>query len=249
MLRSTTLALAGIFALATLAHADKDPFEGWTPQQLKVKVLQLQKENKELKDKLAAAPAPATTAASASAPAAASAVTKDLLLDNFEADLASNGQSWWSGCDTDKIGTTLDPQPFVAEKGGSPASPGRSGRIHGKLGTDSGHEPWPWASFALTLASPDISGYSAVSFYAKGDGGKYTIQLCKTAVKDFANYQAQFMAPKEWTKVTLKLSEFAQPSWGAPVAAVFTDVEKVQLNPTVGGAAYDFSIDDLTLVK
>lgn len=244
MLRRTTLALAGLFALATLAHADKDPLEGWTPQQLKVKVLQLVKENKELKEKLAASAgsAPAQVAPS-------SAVTKDMLLDNFEADMASNGQSWWSGCDSDNIGSTLAPQPFVAEKGGSPLSPGRSGRIHGTLGKDTGQAPWPWASFALALSDPNISGYSAVSFYTKGDGGKYTIQLVKTAVKDFANYQAQFTAGKEWTKVTIKLSEFAQPSWGAPVAAGFTDVEKIQLNPTVGGAAYDFSIDDLTLVK
>ena len=244
-MRVRSLLVVAALAMAVPAFADKDPFEGWTVQQLKVKVLQLQKENKELKDKAAMAPAPAaSTGAAASAPAAA---TANRLLDDFEADMAKNGQTWWNGCDDGKLGTVLEPVPFAAAKGGSPASPGRSNRIHGKMGAN--HEPWPWASTALALDTPDLRGYSAISFYVKGDGQKHKVSLCKTAVKDFAHFTAEFPASKDWTKVTLKFSDFAQPSWGAPVAASFEDVEKIQFSPGQPEAPFDFSIDDVTLVK
>jgi hypothetical protein len=231
--------------LASPAFADKDPFEGWTPQQLKVKVLQLQKENRDLKEKLSMAPVAST--AITSAPAAAPAKA-DLVLDNFEADMAGNGMTWWTGCDDNKLGTSLAPQPWAAEKGGSPVTPGRSGRIKGHMGTN--QAPWPWASMALALSSEDLRGYSAVSFYAKGDGGKHKVSLGKREVKDFAYPVAEFSAPKAWTKVSIKLSDFAQPSWGAPITPLaYQDVEKIQFMPGTNDADYDFQIDDLTLVK
>lgn len=228
------------FCLALLplaAHAADDVLAGWTEAQLKVKVLQLQKENQELKAKLSAAPASAAPAAKAA---------KEMLLDDFEGDVAKNGKAWWAGCDDNKLGTTLAPQPWVPAKGGSKSSPGRSGRISGFFGKSV--EPWPWASLALALENPDLSGYSAIRFNVKGDGGQYILRLGRTSVKDFANYSATFTAPKDWTTVTLKLADFAQPSWGAPVAGPHTDVEKLEFSPNVNEKAYDLSLDDVTLV-
>jgi hypothetical protein len=236
--------LAGLLAFSLALRADTDPFDGWTLQQLKAKVVQLQKENKDLKDKLAMAPAGSPADSSATAVAGA---TGDRLLDDFEGDQARTGQGWWTGADDNKLGTTLEPIPFVAEKGGSPLSPGHSGRIHGKMGA--GHEPWPWANLVLAMDNEDLRPYSAISFYVKGDGLKHDIQLCKRSVKDFANFNAEFPTTKDWVKVTIKFSEFTQPSWGAQVPAVFDDVEKLQFVPGATDAAFDFSIDDLTLVK
>lgn len=236
------LVLAGALALSpALAKAADDPFEGWSPAQLKVKVLQLQKENSELKAKLSAAPA------AGAAVATAKAATADMLLDDFEGDTAKNGQTWWAGCDDNKLGTTLSPNPWVAEKGGSKLSPGRSGRIKGHFGKT--EAPWPWASMSLKMANPDLRGYSAIRFNVKGDGGKYRVQLCKSSVTDYAYHSADFEAPKDWTPVTIKLSDIVQPDWGAKVGNAFEDVEKITFMPITGDKDYDFSIDDLTLVK
>ena len=241
-----SILLGSLLAMSVAVYAEKDAFDGWTPQQLKVKVLQLQKENKDLKDKLVGMPA---VSAVASAPKTASPSTakSDLVLDDFEADTARNGMAWWSGFDDNKLGTTLQPAPFVAAKGGSPMSPGHSGRIHGKMGAN--HEPWPWATLALPLASEDLRPYSAISFYAKGDGQKHNVVLCKREVKDFCYHSAQFTAGKDWAKVSLKFSDFAQANWGAQVPGVFSDVEKIQFTPGTPEAPFDFSIDDVTLVK
>lgn len=227
----------GLALLPLAAPAAEDPFAGWTEAQLKVKILQLHRENQELKAKLAgggAAPAPV---AKASAP---------LLLDDFEGDMARNGKAWWAGCDDNKLGTTLAPQPWAPSKGGSKASPGRAGRIHGTFGKN--QDPWPWAALSLAMSDPNLSGYSALRFNAKGDGRTYVARIGRAAVKDFAHYAANFTAGKEWSTVTLRFADFAQPSWGAPVGGAFTDVEKIEFSPLMNEQPYDLWIDDVTLV-
>jgi hypothetical protein len=233
------MVLAGaLLAAPALVKAD-DPFAGWTDQQLKIKILQLQKENSDLKAQLANGGA----AAAAPAPKASA----DLLLDNFEGATASNGQSWWAGCDSDKLGTTLEPQPFVPSAGGANGS-AHSGRIHGHFGVHTGSS-YPWAQLTLALSNPDIRGYSAVTFFAKGDGGRYRVQLNRSAVKDYAFPAAEFTAPKEWTLVTLPISGFAQPSWGQSLPVDYKDVEKISFVAITEGSDYDLSIDDLKLAK
>ncbi|MGH7443152.1 MAG: CIA30 family protein [bacterium] len=235
---AVVFAAALILALApSLAHCD-DPFGGWTRQQLEVKIVQLQSQNAELR---------AQASSVASVPVPPPKASADLLLDDFETPLASNGRSWWAGCDSNSLGTTLAPQPFVAQAGGGPLSPGHCGRIHGHLGRS--QAPWSWAQMTLPLASPDIRGYSALSFYVRGDGGHYRVQLCRATVKDFAFPEAGFDAPRNWTKVSLPLSSFEQPSWGKSVGGDLSDVEKINFTPTSADQDYDLSIDDLTLVK
>jgi hypothetical protein len=231
-----SLALAASLALAPALLKADDPFAGWSDAQLKTKILQLQKENADLKAKGGAAVA---------APSAKA--TADLLLDDFEGATAKNGSAWWAGCDDNKLGTTLLPQPWAPEKGGSKDSPGHSGRIHGHYGSQKA--PWPWASLALALTNPDISGYSALRFWAKGDGSTVRVQVGKVAVKDFATHESQFKTSADWTLVTLPLDGFKQPNWGKAVGDVFNDVEKISFGPVDGDKDYDISIDDLTLVK
>jgi len=235
------LALAlGAALLPLAARAAEDPFAGWSDAQLKVKILQLQKENSELKAKLSSAPAAGATATAAKAKA-------PMLLDDFEGDTAKNGQGWWSGCDDNKLGTTLQPQPWAAEKGGSKDSPGHAGHIKGHFGT--AKEPWPWASASLKITDPDLSGYSAISFWTKGDGQKQRLVISRAAVKDFAHYYVEFTAPKAWTKVSIPLSSFAQPAtWGEKVPMAWNDVEKIDFMPLANDADYDIWFDDITLV-
>lgn len=228
----------GAALLPLSVRAAEDPFAGWSDAQLKVKILQLQKENGELKAKLSAAPAAAAPAAKAKGA---------MLLDDFEGTMAKNGQSWYVGCDDNKLGTVINPQPFVTEKGGSKDSPGHSARVKGHFGAN--REPWPWATLSLKLADPDLSGYSAISFWVKGDGQKQRLLLGRSAVKDFAHYYVEFTAPKAWTKVSIPFNTLAQPaSWGEKVPMAWTDCEKIDFMPLTNDADFDFQIDDLALV-
>lgn len=229
--------LLGLALLPLSARSAEDPFAGWSEAQLKVKVLQLQKENSDLKAKLSAGAAVAAPAAKAAG---------ELLLDDFEGAEPKHAKGWWAGCDDNKLGTTLSPQPWAPSAGGSKLSPGHSGRISGSFGK--AQEPWPWASLALALNEQDLRGYSALRFSVKGDGRAYVARLCKATVKDFAYHAANFTATKDWSTVTLKFSDFAQPNWGAPVAAEFSDVEKFEFSPSVNEQPYDLAIDDVTLV-
>ena len=232
-----SLALAASLALAPALMKADDAFAGWTEAQLKTKILQLQKENADLKAKSGSAAAVAAPSAKA---------TADMLLDDFEGAVAKNGNGWWAGCDDNKLGTTLQPQPWAPEKGGAKGS-AHSGRIHGNFGSTKA--PWPWATLSLAMSNPDISGYSALRFYAKGDGSNVRVQIGKLSVKDFATHEATFKAGPEWTLVTLPLSGFKQPNWGKAVGDTFNDVEKIAFGPIDGDKAYDISIDDVTLVK
>jgi hypothetical protein len=231
----------GLALLPLAARSADDPFAGWSEAQLKVKITQLSKENKELKEKLAAG----AGSGSAAAAAPAAKATADLLVDDFEAPTAKNGQGWWNGCDDNKLGTTLEPQPYAPAPGGHSGS---CNRIHGHMGANKA--PWPWAQTGLKLTDPNLSGYSGVSFWAKGDGLVHRISLQRTAVKDFAHFYAEFTAPKAWTKVTIPFTQFAQPAdWGEKIPMAWTDVETIQFLPGTNDADYDFSVDDLVLTK
>ena len=224
------------FALAVNAAAAADPYQGWTPDQLKAKIGQLEKQVAALK---AGGSAPAAAAAAPAKPAAA-----DLKIDDFEGDAASIGGMWWAGCD-DKMGTTIAPNPFVHEAGGAEGK--FCGRIHGKLGANK--EPWAWASLSITLPNGDLRGYKAVEFWAKGDGKTHNIRLEKKSVTDFANYSASFPTSSKWTKVTIPFSDFKQPDWGKQVDASMGDVEKFTFFPSTFESTYDFSVDGVVIKK
>jgi hypothetical protein len=258
------LALAlGAALLPLAARAAADPYAGWTEAQFKAKIKMLTDENAVLKAK-ASTPSTAPAASAPSTPAAAPSpitlpasvlvvqepvakASKPYLLDDFEGAMAKNGQPWYSGCDTGNLGSTVSPDPFVPAKGGSKDSPGHSGRIKGHLGTEKA--PWPWATLSLKMNGQDLTPYSAISVWVKGNGGSYRLLLGRTAVKDFAHFVTVFNAPKDWTKMTFPLSAFKQPdTWGEKIPMAWNDVEKIDFMPLDNDKDYDISIDDLTLL-
>jgi hypothetical protein len=235
----TAWPLAVFLAMPFWGRAQDDSFSGWTNEQLKMKIVQLEKEVSMLRSR--------QLVAQVSAPTKVAVAGKDMLLDDFEGDKAKNGEAWATLCDSAGLGTTLSPMPFAAEKGGSPQSPGHSGRIHGHVGT--GKAPWPWAMLALNLPESDLRAYKGISFYIKGNGGPVRVQLLKGSVKDFAHFSAELNASRSWTKVNLSFKDFKQPAWATQVPAVFDDVEKIAFMAGAIGADFDFQIDDLTLVQ
>ncbi|MES2201460.1 MAG: CIA30 family protein [candidate division FCPU426 bacterium] len=180
---------------------------------------------------------------------AASKAPARLKLDNFEDSMASQeGGMWWSGCDANKMGTTLAPAPFATSEGGAPKSPGHAGRIHGHLGANSA--PWAWAALSLTLKHNDLSAYKTLELWVKGDGQAYTVRLQKKGLVEAENYAAIFVAPKEWTKLKISFESFKQPDWATKkVEPEFDDVEKLAFYPMSFDGDYDLSVDELSVVR
>lgn len=176
--------------------------------------------------------------------------SKVLKVDDFESDKPSFGNGWWTGCDQNNLGTTLQPQPFERLPGGSPTSKGFCAGIKGHMGT--AVAPWPWASLSLGFgndAGADLTAYQAVRFNAKGDGKTYNVSLARAAVTDYAGFGAGFTAPKDWTQVTVLFEEFKQPDWGKKLERTFPDVKSISFSPGSNDEDYNLQIDDVEFLK
>lgn len=242
--------LAAVILMTGVLWADSDPYPNWTTDQLKAEIVKLKKQIGDLQQKTNG-----TSAASkndngygSAAPAGKDGI---VLVDDFETDHPSFGGGWWEGCDQNKMGTTISPDPYARLKGGSPKSPGFCAGMKGHLGPN--EAPWPWATLTLGMgdngASTDLTAYKAVRFYTMGDGKTHTISLQKLAVKDYADFKAEFTAPKGWTQVSIPFDKFSQPDWGAKVEKKFEDVKALSFAPGLNDADYDFKIDDVEFLK
>ncbi len=197
---------------------------------------------------------PKTVAAQAPVVAAGPSVAppdKDVLkVDDFESGSPAYGGGWTEGCDSNGV-TKLSPTPFAPLPGGSPKTPGHCAGMKGHMGPM--QAPWPWAILSENLDAGgkpvDLSAYRAIRFYTKGDGKTHSVALNKAAITDYADYQAGFVSPPDWTQVTIAFADFAQPNWGKQVEKKFNDVVKLSFSPNTPDADFDFKIDDVEFLK
>jgi|GEM_PF-3366864 hypothetical protein len=179
-----------------------------------------------------------------------------LLVDDFEVGGVRNHLSgdWTQYADQNNLGTKLGKEYFVPVEGGCPKSDKFAGRIWGHFGRN--EAPWPFAqmwTFLSEFGQPvDISAFSSVRFYARGDGKPYLLILGRSSIADYANYQVSFSATKDWGQVTLTLADFKQPSWGKRVEKGWEDVVSLMFGVEAGASSdkdFDLWIDDVELVK
>jgi hypothetical protein len=239
------LVVALVFA-AGLSWAEDDPYQGWNTGQLKAEIAKLKKQVAELQAKTDSN-SPDYSSGDSTLPGL-NGVTK---VDDFEKETPSLGNSWWEGCDQNKMGTTIAPDPYTRLKGGSPLSHGYCAGMKGHLGPN--EEPWAWATLTLSLGNNgmpmDLTAYKAIRFYTMGDGKEHLIRLQKISVKDFADFEARFVSPKKWTQIIIPFEKFTQPDWGARLEKKFDDVKNIAFVPGLNDADYDFKVDDLELLK
>jgi hypothetical protein len=196
---------------------------------------------------------------------------KELLLEDFEKD-----SKRWKGApgftierDPYRLGTKVE---LETVEQGCPDSPALAGHFSGHLGQ--GREPYPRALLKFVLnrvkdgKAADLSEYSAVQFWIKGDGNTYHLTLGQEELADGAYYGVNFDAPKKWTKVTLPFAkmrstmgispfswenQFTNPGSGQPVPLDFFlhDVQflSIGLVNATGDADFDLTIDQVELVK
>ena len=226
---------------AVWAQSD-DSMQGWTTDQLKSEIFRLRRENQELRKR--------TQDSLASVVQKSGKEVKypegSFKIDDFETE----GRSWWLGCDQNNMGTTITPAAYQRLEGGSPATPGYCAGVKGYMGPN--EDPWTWVNLQTQLnqgAVTDLSSYSALLFYAKGDGKSYVVRLERQAVKDYSHYQATFTAPKDWALIKIPLSDFNQPNWGSHIERDWKDVTTLAFSPELHEANFDLRVDDIVLLK
>lgn len=174
------------------------------------------------------------------------------LFDDFEDGnrVSRAGTFWEVDFDRHGLGTRVDNAEAPVRRGGAGGSKYAAG-LKGRFGAS--RAPWPYAVLRADAAAggpADLSGFRAVRFRVQGDGKAYEMQLLLPQVVDYAYHRAVFTAPKAWGTVELALSDFRQPSWGAPVPADFSAVEALQFTPSgADDEAFEFWIDDLEFVR
>ena len=166
---------------------------------------------------------------------------KTLPVDAFDGAGPKLGMEWQTYLDENNLGTKVN--PFAVVKDGSPK--GSKGHAHFSGHMGKSKDPWPWAALDLSFGDDgpkDLSAYTHLRFYAKGDGKKYRVRLGREAVKDYCEYEYTFVAPKEWTRITAPLAEFTQPKWGKQIPRGFKDVKLVGFLALAPGDDEDFEL-------
>ena len=151
---------------------------------------------------------------------------KTLLVDKVDGSGPKLGAGWETYIDENNLGTKIN--PFTHETTGNPQGAKGHGHFSGHVGKNKA--PWSWAVVDLSFgddAPKDLSAYKSLRFWAKGDGKKHRVRIGRVAVEDYCDFEQTFVAPKEWTRVTLPLAEFAQPKWGKQVERGFKDANKI----------------------
>lgn len=170
------------------------------------------------------------------------------LVEDFEGSAGRSG-FWNVAANDNGLGTRVTPMPFAPQAGGSPLSPGFSGRIHGWLGPN--RPPYSWAQLSLALTqdgSPkDLGDFKSLRFWVKGDGRRHVVKLMKASVTDHDQYKFAFPASKAWTELAIPLDAFTQAGWGKALPRVFDDVKSIQFDAGVHDSAFDFQVDDVRL--
>ena len=191
---------------------------------------------------------PKTKSPTPSPKPAPSAHVATWLVEDFESPQGKSG-GFWCAFDHSGLGTQVSPDPFELTPGGAPPTPGHSARYFGALGDN--RPPYSWAQLQVFLnpaKSPqDLRAFRSIRFWAKGDGGRYSVSLTKQSITDYDHFKQEFVAPSAWTQIALPMSAFAQAGWGKKQPAIFDDVAQIQFSPAAFSHPFDVSIDQVEL--
>lgn len=97
----------------------------------------------------------------------------------------------------------------------------------------------------------DVTSYTGIKFWAKGDGNTYRIDLPTVAVTDYMFHYAPFTPPTgEWKEYKIPFADMKQMPYGKKVVWTGKDVQGVQFFP-VGGPIEKFTlqVDEIEFYK
>jgi glucuronoarabinoxylan endo-1,4-beta-xylanase len=192
---------------------------------------------------MSAGPSPTNTpfAGTPTFTATASPTPHSILLDDMEdGDNINNwGGNWY---DYSGTGTTITPVPYAMTAGGMPGSPNYRAEIQATVAD--------YAGLGTNLNSAqtavDLSLYTAVQFYVKGNGGTYWFQFVQPSITDGDNFGVSFTAPSSWTLVTVPIdgTQLAQRGFGTASTFTKNAITALQWQSNSNGAL-DIQVDNV----
>ncbi|GEM_PF-2236690 len=174
---------------------------------------------------------------------------ESFLVSDFEDQKLTHALTgtWVESFDQNNLGTTLTPHPLELAPGG-PGDSKFALRIHGHFGRNVA--PWPYVDVRAPFEKTDLSAFSSIRFWVKGDNKKYVLALVRTAVTDYCHYRAVFTATSTWQQIELPLDAFFQPSWGKSMPKSWQDITAFSFQPDVSlnDESFDLTIDNIELI-
>ncbi len=168
-----------------------------------------------------------------------------VMLDTMEdGDNANNwGGNWYSYSGT---GTTITPKPFNMTAGGMTGSANYRASIIATVADYAGMG----TNLNAAETAVDMTNYTSVEFYVKGNGGSYWFQFTQPSITDGDNFGMTFTAPATWTKVTIPLDAEVLTQRGYGAASTFTKnaIAALQWASNANGAL-DIQIDNVQFLS
>jgi len=169
---------------------------------------------------------------------------KPMLVAEFDSgEIATNsGVKWQEATDKSAGGTSTVRMELLAE--GAENSKGAL-RITGNVTTDFPYGGFAGISVVLHADNKpeDLSGYTGVTFYARGDEARYRVAVSCAAVKDHNDFGKVFTTSKTWTRIRVPFAELTQmPGWGQQVMWTAKDVRGLVFT-TVGAPRDNYRLD------
>jgi len=173
---------------------------------------------------------------------------KPLVVDNFEdGDMTTRFGTIWRTYTDAGLGGKSTAEARIVDSGATGTK--KALRLMGRVTTDF---QFGFAGIAMGLNREGrgqvMTRFTGIRFYARGDGDVYQAQVLCAAVKDHNEFGKEFVAPKEWTLITVPFSQLVQsPFWGQPVQWTGKDVRGIAFQ-TVGAPrhAYVLEVDEIS---
>ncbi len=184
-------------------------------------------------------------------------VPAEVLIDNCEDgnNINALGGYWYTYADAS---STINPSgSFVMTNEGA-NSTSFSARVYGTLGPVNAYmglgTQLKNGAGAPSYLETDVTIYTGIKFYVKGDGGAYYIKFpyvsntTGATLTGYNDYKFTFTAPSVWTQLIIPFSAFTQESgWGTayPRETVLQHAKEIQWQSPDMGRTFELYIDEI----
>ncbi|MBO9703140.1 MAG: hypothetical protein J7604_23200 [Sporocytophaga sp.] len=165
-----------------------------------------------------------------------------MVIDDFQKinSMTINKSAWKTFTDIDNGGGSIIKFSYQKE------NKSKEINLNVQYKLEQGNWQWaPYAAITCNLTSKEIpTGVQAVAYEFKGSSHNF-VYRCDN-IKDYAFYERNIPESKEWSTVTIPISELTQPSWGARKPLSEADLNSLAWQVIgLSGDSGSFSIDNV----
>jgi len=184
-------------------------------------------------------------------------IPPEVSIDNCEDGNNINALAGYWYCYAD-AGSVINPAgTFVMANEGADGT-NYSARIYGTIGAANAYiglgTQLKNGSGAPSYLETDVTPYTGIQFYVKGDGGTYYIKFpyvsntTGATLTGYNDYKYTFTAPPGWTQLIIPFTDFTQETgWGTayPRDTVLQHAKEIQWQSPDMGRTFDLYVDEI----